>query len=130
MGWIVISAGMVWLTTLGWVWGQVHGQMPPPHDVAAAQAVLDLVKKAKAELGMEVEIDEDLVRHHHPPAPPSCIHTAPHRPRSPPHTTTYRARGRWGGRVRGRWRCGMSTWPLAPISPRAALRLQSPSPNF
>mmetsp|Transcript_42763 Transcript_42763/g.89422 ORF Transcript_42763/g.89422 Transcript_42763/m.89422 type:complete len:1071 (-) Transcript_42763:248-3460(-) len=41
---------------------QVHGQMPPPHDVAAAQAVLDLVKKAKAELGMEVEIDEDLVR--------------------------------------------------------------------
>jgi hypothetical protein len=36
--------------------------MPPPHDAAAAQAVLDLVKKAKAELGMEVEIDEDLVR--------------------------------------------------------------------
>jgi len=43
-------------------YGQVHGQPPPLHDAAAAQAVLDLVKKAKAELGMDVDVDEELVR--------------------------------------------------------------------
>ena len=44
---------------------QVHGHVPMPHDIAAAQAVLDLVKKAKAELGIDAEIDEELVRLSH-----------------------------------------------------------------
>ena len=42
--------------------GQVHGQVSPAHDAAAAQAVVDLVKKAKAELGIDADIDEELVR--------------------------------------------------------------------
>lgn len=35
--------------------------MPPPHDAAAAQAVVDLVKKAKAELGIDTDVDDELV---------------------------------------------------------------------
>lgn len=41
---------------------KVHGQVSPAHDPAAAQAVVDLVKKAKAELGIDADIDEELVR--------------------------------------------------------------------
>lgn len=48
-------------SSLQYLFEQVHGHVPPPHDISAAQAVVDLVKKAKAELGIDAEIDEELV---------------------------------------------------------------------